>query len=481
LRDIFTKLEEKSHMRTLKFLRVALLITLFVIAFSPAHAQSDKTKVVVPPGGTIKLIVQTDLTGPIAQMGLDIGQSAQLAVADKNAAGGIKGFQVEISVEDERCDAKEGTAVATRVASNPDIVGVVGPTCSGPLIASAEFYEAARIPFVSASATRADLTSLGYDVLNRVAFSDGNQGRFAANYIYSVLGVTKIAILHDNAAYGQGIAQVVQAEFERLGGEVVAFQGINVDDQDYRPVLTPLLDSAPGVIYFGGYEQQAVFLVTQMKDVGLADAIFYTDDGVFSQSFIEGAGAAAEGVYATFANPPEVTDAIGTFDAAYLDMFGVEAGSLGPYHYHAYDAANLLMLAIENVAVVDDAGNLVIDREALVKNIRELKDYPGLTGTLTCSEIGECGTGTIGVNIVENGGWIAAEVPEGFMAPAALDGNKLVDERCTVCHNRERIDAKKASGADRAAWEVTVDRMIGNGAQLNAEEREAVLSFLAGG
>jgi branched-chain amino acid transport system substrate-binding protein len=409
-------------------------------------------------------------------------------VADKNAAGGIKGFQVEISVEDERCDAKEGTAVATRVASNPDIVGVVGPTCSGPLIASAEFYEAARIPFVSASATRADLTSLGYDVLNRVAFSDGNQGRFAANYIYSVLGATKIAILHDNAAYGQGIAEVVKTEFEtHLGGEVVAFQGINVEDQDYRPVLTPLLDSAPEVVYFGGYAQQAVFLATQMKDVGLGDAIFFSDDGIIGQEFIDGAGEPAEGVYATFANPPEVTDAITAFDTAYLDMFGVEASGLGPYHYHSYDATNLLMLAIENVAVVDDAGNLVIDREALIKAVREIKDYPGLTGTLTCDDKGECGTGTIGVNVVENGQWVPAEVPEGFMAPAeggettmTIDANKLIDERCTVCHSRERIDAKKASGADRAAWETTVDRMIGKGAQINAEEREAILSFLAG-
>jgi mono/diheme cytochrome c family protein len=61
---------------------------------------------------------------------------------------------------------------------------------------------------------------------------------------------------------------------------------------------------------------------------------------------------------------------------------------------------------------------------------------------------------------------------------AALDGDALVSERCTVCHTRDRIDAKVASGADLAAWTTTVDRMIGKGAQLSADERQAVLDYL---
>jgi branched-chain amino acid transport system substrate-binding protein len=403
-------------MRKQQVLRLALLVALLVLAVSPVYGQSDETQIVVPAGETLKLGLITDLTGPIAQMGLDIQQAAEIAVADKNADGGIQGFQVELVVEDDRCDAKEGTTVASRLASDPEIVAVVGPICSGPTIAASDVFEDAHIPTMSPSATRADLTNRGYTVLNRVAFSDGNQGRFAANYIYKVLGATKIAILHDNAAYGQGIAEVVQAEFEALGGEVVAFEGINVEDQDYRAVLTPLLNAAPDVIYFGGYQQQAVLLVTQKNDVGLEDAIFFSDDGTFAAAFIEGAGEAAEGSYATFANPPEATESTETFDAKYEEAYGVLPSELGPFHYHTYDAAMLLMIAIENASEVDADGNLVINREALVGAVREIEGYEGLTGTLTCSEIGECGTGSIGINIVEDGEWVAAEVPEDMMA-----------------------------------------------------------------
>lgn len=67
------------------------------------------------------------------------------------------------------------------------------------------------------------------------------------------------------------------------------------------------------------------------------------------------------------------------------------------------------------------------------------------------------------------------EAPEGVTA-ADLDGAALVAERCTVCHTTERIDA---ATKDEAGWTATVDRMIGNGAQLNSAEREAVIAYLS--
>jgi len=58
---------------------------------------------------------------------------------------------------------------------------------------------------------------------------------------------------------------------------------------------------------------------------------------------------------------------------------------------------------------------------------------------------------------------------------ATLDGDQLVNERCTVCHTRERIDAQDK---DEAGWTETVDRMISYGAQLDDEERQTVIDYL---
>ena len=67
------------------------------------------------------------------------------------------------------------------------------------------------------------------------------------------------------------------------------------------------------------------------------------------------------------------------------------------------------------------------------------------------------------------------EAAEGEDMGAALDGDALINERCTVCHTRERIDAQDK---DEAGWTATVDQMIANGAQLNEEERAAVIEYL---
>ncbi len=402
-------------MRQIKSLRFVLLIVLLVAAITPVQAQDEGT-VVIAPGDPIKLALATDLTNAIPEFGLDIAQAGQVAVAEVNDAGGIKGFQIEIQVEDDRCTGDDATTVANRVASDPQVVAVVGHICSGATVSASDVYEEARIPMMSPSATAAGVTERGLDVMNRVAFRDDVQGVVAANYMYKILGVRTLAVLHDNDTYGLGLAEVVRDTFTELGGEVVAFQGINVDDQDFRPVLTGLVPMAPEAIYFGGYVQQAVLLVPQKNDVGLQDVVFFSDDGVYGEALISGAGDAAEGVYAAFSKKPDTApERLEAFVDAYEEMFDVLPSDLGPFHYHAYDSTMMLLSAIEEVSVVDDAGNLVIDREELIEAVRNTTDYDGLTGLLTCDEKGDCGANLLTLNMVEDGEWFELEVPEDLL------------------------------------------------------------------
>jgi len=387
-----------------------LISVLLVVGSLPVHAQ-DGGQVVVKPGEKIKIAIVTDLTNVIPEFGRDIANAAQTAAWFLNDAGGIKGFEVEMFVEDDRCSGDDATTVANRVVSDPQVVAVVGHICSGATIAASNVYEEARIPMMSPSATAVEVTARGLTVINRAAPLDSVQGVYNANFIYKILGARKMAALHDNDTYGLGIARAVADEFERLGGEVVAFEGINVDDQDYRPVLTPLVALAPDVIFFGGYEQQAVLLIPQKNDVGLGDVIFFGPDGIKGEATIRGAGEAAEGVYASF--PPELV--YEEFDVKYEELFGVKPSDLGPFHYHAADSANMVFAAIDAVSEVDGEGNLVIDREALVEALRNTENFEGLTGTLTCAENGDCGATVFAIYVVEDGEFVAVEVPEDLL------------------------------------------------------------------
>jgi branched-chain amino acid transport system substrate-binding protein len=398
----------------LKFLRFVLLIALMLVAISPVHGQDDGGQVVVPPGETIKVALVIDQTGPIAEYGEEVRRGAEVARVMFNEAGGVQGWEIEYVIGDARCSPDEGTLVANRNASDPEIVAVNGHMCTDSTLAASDIYEEARIPMITPSATNPTVTQRGLDVVNRVAFSDAFQGVVDAHYLYEVLGVTKLAILHDNGGYGQGLASVVQAEFESLGGEVVSFGGIIVEDTDFRPVLTPLVALEPQAIFFGGYLQQADLLVPQMLDVGLEDVIFFSDDGVYGDAFIEDLGDQAEGVYASFAATSEGDpELMAAYEEKATELFGAVPGS---FHLHAFDVSNIIFNAIDKVATVDDAGNLVIDREELIAAVRATADYAGLTGTLTCDENGDCGAGSISVNLVEDGAWVALELPEDIAA-----------------------------------------------------------------
>jgi len=397
-------------MLNLKSLRFIVLLALLLAAITPVYGQDEPDVVIVPPGQTIKVALVIDQTGPIADMGEEVRRGAETARVMFNEAGGVDGWEIEWVVGDAACSPDQGTLVANRNASDPEIVAVQGHMCSGSTLAASDIYAEARIPFVSPSATNATITSGGLDVVNRVAFRDDVQGVVDAHYLYEVLGITKLAILHDNDSYGQGLADVVQAEFEGLGGEVVFYGGIIVDDTDFRPVLTQIAAEEPEAIFFGGYTQQAVLLVPQRNDVGLEDVIFFSDDGIYGVSFIEGAGDAAEGVYASFAETSEGDpELMAAYEAKAEELWGEVPGS---FHLQSFDAANMIFAAIAKVAVVDDAGNLVIDREELIKAIRETADFPGLTGTLTCDEKGDCAAGFISINLVEDGEWVRLDLPE---------------------------------------------------------------------
>ena len=144
-------------------------------------------------------------------------------------------------------------------------MAVSGGTCSGETFGLTPILLDARIPFVSPSATNPAVTA-DCDVCNRVALSDALQGEVDANYVFNDLGLTKVAVMHDNSDYGMGLAEIFQSVFETLGGEVTNFEGVQVGDTDFRAVLAKIGANAPELIFFGGYSTEAALIAQQMKE-----------------------------------------------------------------------------------------------------------------------------------------------------------------------------------------------------------------------
>ncbi len=148
-------------------------------------------------------------------------------------------------------------------------------------------------------------------------------------------------------------------------------------------------------------------LITQQarQTPGLEATLFAGSDGMFTPDWIEAAGADnAEGVYIS---GPDLSALSGdmefyqnTFIPAYTEKYGAPQSV---FHAHAWDATNMILAAIESVAI-DQDGTLYIPRTALKDALYATTGMVGITGTLDCNENGDCQpSATIAVVTVENG------------------------------------------------------------------------------
>jgi len=331
----------------------------------------------------------------IAPLGIDIQRGVELALEDRPTVtvDGVE-FTVAIDVQDDLCAAEGGQAVANRFSSDDSVVGVVGPMCSSACRAAAPIFDAAGYTSISPSCTAPDLTASDYTSFNRAVVSDAFQGRIAADYIFRVLGFTSIATIHDGSAYGEGLVNVVTQRFEELGGEVVASDAVTVGDTDFRSLLDEFAELEPQLIYFGGFPAEAARIIEQRADAGLEDVPFMGADGIRGTEVLELAGESSEGIYATSAISAD-SEALASFLARYVESYGEEPPA--PYHANGYDAANILLDAVEAVGTVDANGDLVIDRAAIADYVRSIVDFQGLTGVLTAEGNGETSVSDIGI------------------------------------------------------------------------------------
>lgn len=406
-----------KHLTGKKFAALLVLVAMLGLLVTGSAAQDDGDTVVIPPDGEIILGLATALSGEgLIPFGEDIQRGMLLALIDRPTVtvDGVEFAVGEPNSQDDQCSSEGGQAVANLFVSSPEIVGVVGPMCSSACNAAGPIFDTAGYTMISSSCTAVSLTDEeeGYASFNRTTPNDDNQSAQAATFIFNELGITRIATIHDGSDYGDGLAAGVTDFFEELGGEVVFADAINVGDTDFRSLLDSIAETEAELIYFAGFNQEAALIAEQRFDAGLEDLPMMGGDGIFGPEFINLAGDAAEGVYAT--SPIPTNDAYADFVVRYEEEFGLEPTAA--FHAYAYDAANMFLDGIEAVGEVDEDGNLVISRSALSEFIRSYgaeEPVDGLSGTLACDGTGECALNGNLVYQVVDGEYVLIEMEMG--------------------------------------------------------------------
>ena len=315
------------------------------------------------------------ITGPNAAFGAQLQKGAEMAVADINAAGGVNGEQISLSIGDDVSDPKQGISVANKFVAD-GVKFVVGHFNSGVSIPASEVYAENGILEITPAATNPVYTERGLWNTFRVCGRDDQQGAVAGAYIAANFKDAKVAVIHDKTPYGQGLADETKKALNAAGVTEVIYEGVNVGDKDFSALIAKMKEAGVTLIYWGGLHTEAGLIIRQSADQGLKAPLF-SGDGIVSNELASIAGDAVAGTLNTFGpdprNNPAAKEVVEKFRAA---GFEPEA-----YTLYSYAATQILAQA------ATAAGSN--DPQEVAKAIKEKGPFKTVLGELSFNEKGD--------------------------------------------------------------------------------------------
>jgi branched-chain amino acid transport system substrate-binding protein len=306
---------------------------------------------------------------------MEIYNSTQVAIDEWNAKGGIAGLKIEQVMGDDAMDPAQAVNVAQKFCADDQILGIIGPPMSHTAQATLKIYGGCDLTTITTAASKPDLTDQGFKHFFRVNARNDAHGWNCALFITRNLKAKKIAILNEKVAYCENMASETIKGLKKLGikDANIMQDTIVAGAKDFSPVLTKVKAFNPDVLFFVATTapDQAIG-VRQTKELGIKAIFFGTEGARDKKDFIQAAEGAAEGAYVYHFAPdiyaiPEAKSYVTKYESKY--------GSLSGFGPPAYEAANILLTAIDKAAKAKQ-----LNRKEVLKNVAQTKNFKGILG-----------------------------------------------------------------------------------------------------
>ncbi len=320
----------------------------------------------------IKVGIILGFTGPIESLTPAMAAGAELALSEASKSGSLLGGASIIPVRaDSTCiDAAAATSAAERLITSDGVVAIMGADCSGVTTAIANNVAVPNgVVMVSPSATSPALSSIddnGY--FHRTAPSDARQGQVLATILRG-RGIDDVAVTYTNNDYGKGLSDSFASAFRKAGGRISITAAHEDGKADYSAEVGAL--SASGskhLAVFGYVDQGGKGIIQASIDADAFDG-FVMADGMVGESLIAAIGSDLDGTIATLPGGASGADAF----LEYAKANDIAAD--GPFVPESYDAAALIVLAIQAAGSADRAA--IKSKMMMVANAPGKKIGPG--------------------------------------------------------------------------------------------------------
>ena len=301
----------------------------------------------------VKLGILIGFTGPIESLTGHMANAAEAAMAEVNASGkAMNGWNFMSVRGDSTCvDSAAATTAAEKMVTSDGVKGIIGGDCSG--VTGAVLQNVARpngIVMVSPSATSPALSTAEDDGLFfRTAPSDAREGEVMAD-ILTEKGVKSIALTYSNSDYGKGLAESIAAAFTARGGTVTINAAHEDGKSDYSAEVAALAAAGGDLLVVAGYLDQGGKGIIQASLDSGAFSKFGLPGGMVGDSLPAAIGPALDGSYGQVAQ----SDSAGAAILADMGKAATPAyDATSPYTMESYDAAALIMLAMQATGSTD--------------------------------------------------------------------------------------------------------------------------------
>lgn len=368
--------------------------------------------------GTLVIGMVAPLSGSLSALGLGMSHSADLAVNQANQKCTVPGYKLVFQPEDDQATPQVAGQAATKLASDPNVVGVVGTLNSStsqtvqPILADRDIVQ------ISPANTNPTLTlgqnpsspSRPFPTYFRVATTDLIQGPFGAQYLVQKSGKKNIAVIDDGKTYGAGLAETFSQEATKLGANVVAREKVGEKDTDFSGVISKIRPKNPDAVYYGGEYPVGGPLSAQLAQAGLNIPLM-GGDGLVDKQFVALGGRAGD-LATNVGAPPESLPSAKQFIADYQAANYPEG--FGAYGALTFDATNVILGALAKSVQGGPWGEGT--RKTVVQNVQST-NLQGAGGPVSFDQYGDTTNKVLTVYTVKGDNFVPVEGSTGSFQP----------------------------------------------------------------
>jgi branched-chain amino acid transport system substrate-binding protein len=336
------------------------------------------------------------LTGKVADLGVAGRNGVQLAVEQRNAAGGINGRPVELVVRDDEQNPETARRVVGELISQ-NIELIVGPMTSSMALAVMPQVNASKSILLSPTVTTTDLSGKDDNFLRVTGTTSGYAAK-SAHFQFEKLGIRTVAAIYDstNKAYTESWLNDFRTVFSALGGNIILIKPFaSSKDSLFHPLAKELLAAKADSVLIISNSVDSALICQQLRKLAPKQRIAMSE-WASTERFSELAGTAAEGVVLShFFDRNDTSQHFKEFLTAYRARFNQEPGFAG---VAGYDAG---LVALEAFTLRSKGAGI---KDTIIAR----KSFPGVQAPLNIDRFGDSDRKSF-VSVIKGSQYITGE------------------------------------------------------------------------